>query len=1097
MSTEQGSAPRSLVSRLSCGVLVVCLLCAVAVLPLVGKHSPCTHDGGLHYYRVAAIRHAVSRGILFTRWLPELAFGYGFPFFNYRAPLSYYLPLGLHLAGLSLPRSLNLVYVLSILGSAVGAYLLGRDLFGPHAGVLAGVAYAYAPYQLIDALVRGNAPEAVALSLMPFVLWSARRLALRGGRRWFVGTVALLAALYLGHNISSLLFTPLLLAYLLVLWLVYREQAHWKLTILALALALGLTAFFWFPALAEKEYVQLYLTGATRNNDFHHNFLSLREILAPPEPFDTSLMNPLLGVMLGLVQVVLACGGLIVGLLRLKNRRHARRSPEPGEATRRADEPAVSLATQERWISILFLAGIAALFVFMSTPASVWIWEHVPLLPFVQFPWRFVGRANLPVALLAGATLLPLAHPRLRGTARGTRPSRLALQLGLPALVALVILAGLPSTYPPRGYCPAEPHPDIRHVHRYEHESGLVGVDPVGAYFPVSVEKRPQGSPLEDEYADEATVSRFDTAALPEEGQTLEADYGPNRARIVVDSPKPFEARYLSFFFPGWRVWVDDVRVDVTPSKPQGLIAFDVPSGRHTIKVRFGETPLRRVSDAISVLAVLVLVVSALLIGRGPVAPSHWRLPSDVGGLTRIGLVVTAVALPLLRVAVVDRMEIPFRHPELSNCGTLPGVEHPVDRSFADGLTLIGYDQSTDRPSGQLPADRNLRVDLYWTVRHRPSQRYQTVVHLAGPNGLRWSPKDSFRPTDFQGFPPTTTWEPGRYAIDSHEVEPLPGTPPGEYDVVLTVFDRDTLKTLSILGKDGQPAAPDLVLGQVRLTAPRSRPELGALSIQHRLDEKLGAVVLLGASVSREEADPGDPVLMTTFWRVEEPTRKDLTSRTELRGPDGTAVAEYALPPAAPWYPTTAWQEGDIWRGQHLLHLPAGLDSGTYTWTLSLSSSRPVPLSRLSVTAPQRTFTVPSTDIEINARLGQVATLVGANVSPEDVDLTPGAVLKVTLLWRAEAETATSFRVFLHLVDSEGKLVAQSDGVPDNWTRPTTGWVSGEVITDARDLTIPEDAEAGSYRVVAGLYGPTADRLTDPDGRSAIHVTTIDVETDD
>ncbi|MGD2176473.1 MAG: 6-pyruvoyl-tetrahydropterin synthase-related protein, partial [Anaerolineae bacterium] len=213
------------------------------------------------------MRHALEQGMVFARWLPDLAFGYGFPFFNYRAPLSYYLALSLHLTGLPLPLASNLVYVLSLLGSALGAYLLARDLFGPRAGVVAAVAYTYAPYQLLDALSRGNAPEAVALALLPFLLWAFRRLALRGGRGWFSLSVGLLTALYLGHNISSLLFTPFLLAYLAALWWIYRQQGHWTQAALAFALALGLTAFFWLPALAEKDYVQLYLTGATRGND--------------------------------------------------------------------------------------------------------------------------------------------------------------------------------------------------------------------------------------------------------------------------------------------------------------------------------------------------------------------------------------------------------------------------------------------------------------------------------------------------------------------------------------------------------------------------------------------------------------------------------------------------------------------------------------------------------------------------------------------------------------------------------------------------------------------------------------------------------------
>jgi asparagine N-glycosylation enzyme membrane subunit Stt3 len=121
------------------------------------------------------------------------------------------LVLVLHLIGFPLPIAQNLLYVLSILGSALAAYLLARDLFGPQAGLVAAIAYAYAPYQFLDALIRGNAPESLALPLMPLILWAFRRLALTGRRRWFFFSVGFLAALYLTHNISSLLFTPLLI----------------------------------------------------------------------------------------------------------------------------------------------------------------------------------------------------------------------------------------------------------------------------------------------------------------------------------------------------------------------------------------------------------------------------------------------------------------------------------------------------------------------------------------------------------------------------------------------------------------------------------------------------------------------------------------------------------------------------------------------------------------------------------------------------------------------------------------------------------------------------------------------------------------------
>ena len=452
-------------------------------------------------------------------------------------------------------------------------------------------------------------------------------------------------------------------------------------------------------------------------------------------------------------------------------------------------------------------------------------------------------------------------------------------------------------------------------------------------------------------------------------------------------------------------------------------------------------------------------------------------------------LLLVAVSLTAFKVFIVDEMHTPFRHPTLSSDGTLPGVEHPLERSYADGLELIGYDQN----AAASPTDDLVTVDLYWTVRERPSRRYQSVVHLVGPEGFRWSKSDSFRPRGYQGAPPTDAWTPGRYALDSHEIEPLPGTPPGRYDVVLTVFDRETLAPLSVLDAAGQPTAPELTLDQVTLTAPRQPVDPSSLAIPHQRDMSLGSLTLLGAMFDPGEAAPGDPVWVTTVWRAEEQPQETLTLNLELLAPGGKTVAEYARPPAASWHPTSAWRPGDVWRGQHLVHLPAELDTGTYTWTLSLSPSAAsaVALSQVSVTAPDRTFSPPAVDIETQAPLGKLVTLVGARVEPTAKDLTPGAIVTVALVWRAEAETSISYRVFVHLTGPDGELVAQSDGVPAAWGRPTTGWLPGEYVTDVHTLKVPEAVPPGPLALQVGLYAPGGERLTTPGGATAVPLTTV------
>ena len=87
-------------------LLITLLLGLPLITPLLRwLNVPCTHDGHLHYHRIAAMNFAWDNGIYFTRWLPDLAFGYGYPFFIFREAPPLYLPFLLHRLGLPLPAA--------------------------------------------------------------------------------------------------------------------------------------------------------------------------------------------------------------------------------------------------------------------------------------------------------------------------------------------------------------------------------------------------------------------------------------------------------------------------------------------------------------------------------------------------------------------------------------------------------------------------------------------------------------------------------------------------------------------------------------------------------------------------------------------------------------------------------------------------------------------------------------------------------------------------------------------------------------------------------------------------------------------------------
>ena len=247
-----------------------------------------------HLFRLLEIDHLARQLVLFPRWAPDFLFGYGYPVFQFVPHLPYYVSSTLHLMGLSLVHTVLASFSLTLLGSGIAMYIFARDVFGSRAAVLSAVAYMYTPFHLYDLLLRGHLPGAYSMVLFPLVLWSFRRLTRIGGARYFVSSALLYAACFLSHNPANFIFTPFLLFYLAC---IVRLRADHKVaaafrTVAALAVAAGLAAFFWIPALWERPFVQINRMITPPDLDFHTHFITTSDLLALPPVADTGRMNP-------------------------------------------------------------------------------------------------------------------------------------------------------------------------------------------------------------------------------------------------------------------------------------------------------------------------------------------------------------------------------------------------------------------------------------------------------------------------------------------------------------------------------------------------------------------------------------------------------------------------------------------------------------------------------------------------------------------------------------------------------------------------------------------------------------------------------------
>jgi hypothetical protein len=133
-------------------------------------------------------------------------------------------------------------------------------------------------------------------------------------------------------------------------------------------------------------------------------------------------------------------------------------------------------------------------------------------------------------------------------------------------------------------------------------------------------------------------------------------------------------------------------------------------------------------------------------------------------------------------------------------------------------------------------------------------------------------------------------------------------------------------------------------------------------------------------------------------------------------------------------------------------------------WTASFDG---VPYVRIC-SAYQKDVSSLSVDRRIDAQLGDHVELFGYTMSPTII--AAGDTLSVTLFWRSDGLISADNHVFVHVIDENGDLVAQHDGVPSSRGRPTWGWQEGEVVRDAHPVSLPADLPGGTYTVSVGMY---------------------------
>ncbi len=734
-------------------VLTVALLPATYYLWLPGLQT--TMDGLYHKSRFFELDWLLRYGVLYPRWLPHQGFLYGFPTLHYYAPLIYYIAEGFHLLGWGFLSSYEWMVGLGLVAAGWTMFFFARR-WGLWAGGVAAIAYTYWVYHFSLAYVRGAQAELWGMVWYPLVLAFVDRI-FREGRSFphtdYVALALVYAALILTHNLSALLFTPVAAVYLLFSWAGKRERLRLLGWVgVSVGVGLLLSAFYWLPVLLDIGYVRVGHVKAVAAVD---SLASLSELLSPYwihryQPFQgTRSAEPL-----GRVALLLWALAFVLAALRWSRWERSRRE------------------------HMFFFALLTVLAILGLSRWSTWVWEHVPGLVYIQFPWRLESLVGLGLAMNAG---LAWGEVMQAWKGRGSTAGRYLVAAGMVLTLGLAGLGGLPYDVAknPATWNPLrEEDIHIGLIVQYDYLVGLAereygGVWPF-EYLPVWA-----SAAREDFFLPPASPPP-DAAPLPMNASVLRQH--PYDRRFQVDAAREWTFSSHQFYFPAWQVEVDGHPVDTFPRGTLGLVSASIPPGSHEVRLSYVGTKVQRWATLLTLIGGMIWLILAW---RGD--PRWMWVP------ILVGVFFLRATWPAWTGQAVTQHDV--RHIRLG-----------------DRIRLVGSRVLTPRVH---PGER-VWFTLDWLALAPPQRRYKVIVHLCDAQGHTLANGDT-EPGFF--FTPTTRWMQGEIMQDWYSVEVPEDLPPGTYYVLTGMYDAETVRPLPIRGETR--FAGRVLVGEVQVSRGR------------------------------------------------------------------------------------------------------------------------------------------------------------------------------------------------------------------------------------------------------------------------------------
>jgi hypothetical protein len=547
--------------------VILPLAALIAVLPLILNGCSCGHDFSFHLLNWMEANRQFAHGNLHPHWAFSPAYNAGEPRFVFYPPLSWAIGA---LLGFLMPWAWTPVAYtwLALTATGLALYRLAREFSTPNAALIAAAFYLVNPYLLFTAYERTAYAELLAAAWIPLLLLGILR------RRVTIAGIAIpIALLWLTNDPAAVMSCYALVLLTLGRLVTHCIRPHTESTSpLRLAttaatgtlLGLSLSSFYLLPAAFERRYIQIaaILAPGTRiesNFLFHHT----------ASPIHNAILNT--ASLIAVALLVLTAVSLAIA------------AAYSSQAHREGSKPPTNL--------LFLLTTLAIAIAILLIPLSNPIWQHLPELRFLQFPWRLL---TILAAVLNLALALALASLNIKAI------PAVASSLAITALLAF------PGFHLFRQYCAPQKSP-AGILANFRAHSGTM---PSGEYTPIAASNQSlnQANPpfwLLPSQLDAVNASAPANAAP-----------GPAPASLTLNISQPQILVLNLRDYPAWRITLNHTIFATHLRRSDGLIAIPVPVGLNRITVTYSRNLDQTIGDILSVFSLTLLLASLLLKSR-------------------------------------------------------------------------------------------------------------------------------------------------------------------------------------------------------------------------------------------------------------------------------------------------------------------------------------------------------------------------------------------------------------------------------------------------------------------------------------------------